>query len=489
MSSPALGAKAPGKRLRPAKLRVDGREPRQLVRWDNDLDIQLLLTVQQSCNATGVKIPWALCAETMGTKFTEGAIIQHLSKLRTRREAENKPVPPPLRRSIPAAAGPTSKKSRKKSTSKKDNEQAPSSKSSEDILTDDEHLDWTSEEENQNPKRRRKSKKDSDPAWKQSGTSRKDSYRLKGRDHRASATSQKRKGYDVSDVHDDDEGSDDNALMCVGASFLNFGDNADQDPDYDSGSGNMSNNNFNDESEKHQGSKIVCLPVDANALYNLSVSGHVGGPPMEMTPDQSSPGTGSQHINSSPSNLGGQGPPLMPPGHYRSHTVYPGGGANPFHVYSNPALSQLTYPNDRHGPVVPVGFAPGNPIGPPFHAITRGVRPISPYEETITQQFLGARAGFVQPPSCIISTEPHGKVNSAMLGGNTGNGGDNWGQFVNWEENHDSPSYMPDSMFADFNGAATSEDGIMGSIEKTDAIDPILRDDDEFTFYESKNIY
>ncbi|KAJ5609277.1 hypothetical protein N7528_009844 [Penicillium herquei] len=480
MSSPALGAKAPGKRLRPAKVRVDGREPRQLVRWDkiDDLDIQLLLTVQQSCNATGVKIPWALCAETMGTKFTEGAIIQHLSKLRTRREAENKPVP--LHFADPFQL--------QQSTSKKDNEQAPSSKSSEDNLTDEENLEWTSEEENQNSKRRRKSKKDFDPAWNLSGT-RKNSSRLKGQDRRASATSQKRKGYDVSNIHDDDEGSDEDALMCVGAPFLDFDDNADKDPDYDSGEGNISVSNFKDESEKHEGSKIVCLPVDASALYNLSVSGHVGGPPMEMTPDQSSPGTGSQHIHSSPSNLGGQGPPLMSSGHYRSHTVYPGNGANPFHVYSNPALSQLTYPTGRHGTVIPVGFAPGNPIGPPFNAITRGVRPISPYEETVAQQFLGPRAGFVQQPSCIVPPEPHGNVNSAILGGNTGNGGDTWGQFVNWDENHDSPSYMPDSMFTEFNGPATSEDGIMGSVEKTDAIDPALHDDKEFTFYDSKNIY
>lgn len=35
----------------------------------------------------------------MGEKFTDGSIIQHLSKMRLRRETEGKPCPPPLRRS------------------------------------------------------------------------------------------------------------------------------------------------------------------------------------------------------------------------------------------------------------------------------------------------------------------------------------------------------------------------------------------------------
>ncbi|KAJ6005132.1 hypothetical protein N7540_012931 [Penicillium herquei] len=499
MSSPAPGAKAPGKRPRPPKLRGDGREPRQLVRWDtwitwpailtevDDLDIQLLLTVQQSCNATGIKIPWALCAETMGTKFTEGAIIQHLSKLRTRREAENKPVPPPLRRSIPATASTTGKTNRRKSTSKKDNEQAPSSKSSEGILTDDEPVDWTSEEENQNPKRRRKSKKDSDPAWQHSRLPRKDSHRLKGRDRRANATSQKRMAHDVSDARD--EGSDEDALMCVGAPFLDFGDNSDQDPDYDSGNESISISNFNDENEKHEESKIVCLPIDTNALYNLSVSGHVGGSPMEMTPDQSTPGAGSQQIHSSPSNLGGQGPPIMSPISYRSHAVYRGTGANPFNLYSNPALSQVAYPNEQHAAVMTGGFGPGNPIGPPFQAITRGSRPMSPYEESVAQQFMGTRTGFVQRQSYLVPVEMQGNINSPHLGGNVGNSADSWNQFINWDESPDSSAYAPASMFAEFNEGTTGKDDIMGSIEKTDAIDPTLRDDNDFTLYDTKDIF
>lgn len=70
-----------------------------------DIDIQLLLAVQYACNKTGTKIPWKETAEVLGPKFTEGAIVQHLSKLRTKRDELNKPCPPPLKR----AAGSTSK--------------------------------------------------------------------------------------------------------------------------------------------------------------------------------------------------------------------------------------------------------------------------------------------------------------------------------------------------------------------------------------------
>ncbi|GAQ06784.1 hypothetical protein ALT_4105 [Aspergillus lentulus] len=71
---------------------------RILVRWDSDLDELLLLTIQSVCNTKNVKIPWADVASTMGHNVTEGAIVQHLSKLRSRRVDGGKVVPPPLRR-------------------------------------------------------------------------------------------------------------------------------------------------------------------------------------------------------------------------------------------------------------------------------------------------------------------------------------------------------------------------------------------------------
>ncbi|KAJ5823855.1 hypothetical protein N7447_006195 [Penicillium robsamsonii] len=80
------------------KRQVNSRRQRTLVRWDVDTDIRLLLAIQYACNKGGVKIPWKDVAEAMGEKFTEGAIVQHLSKLRTKRDEQDKPNPPPLKR-------------------------------------------------------------------------------------------------------------------------------------------------------------------------------------------------------------------------------------------------------------------------------------------------------------------------------------------------------------------------------------------------------
>ena len=45
-----------------------------------------------------MKIPWDLIAEKLDPKASEGAIIQHLAKLRTHLQADGHNVPPPLRR-------------------------------------------------------------------------------------------------------------------------------------------------------------------------------------------------------------------------------------------------------------------------------------------------------------------------------------------------------------------------------------------------------
>ncbi|PYI16851.1 hypothetical protein BO86DRAFT_432141 [Aspergillus japonicus CBS 114.51] len=65
---------------------------------EENLNELLLLTVQSVCNIQSMKIPWTEVASTMGHNVTEGAIVQHLAKLRSRRVAAGKPVPPPLRR-------------------------------------------------------------------------------------------------------------------------------------------------------------------------------------------------------------------------------------------------------------------------------------------------------------------------------------------------------------------------------------------------------
>ncbi|OJJ70203.1 hypothetical protein ASPBRDRAFT_130200 [Aspergillus brasiliensis CBS 101740] len=77
---------------------------RTLVRWDENLNELLLLTVQSVCNTKSIKIPWADVANTMGHNVTEGAIVQHLAKLRSRRVSADKAVPPPLRRGATATS-------------------------------------------------------------------------------------------------------------------------------------------------------------------------------------------------------------------------------------------------------------------------------------------------------------------------------------------------------------------------------------------------
>jgi hypothetical protein len=63
-----------------------------------NLDKFLMLTIQSVCNNHGVKIPWDEVAKVMGHPITEGAVVQHLAKLRQRLEEAGHPVPPPLRR-------------------------------------------------------------------------------------------------------------------------------------------------------------------------------------------------------------------------------------------------------------------------------------------------------------------------------------------------------------------------------------------------------
>lgn len=71
---------------------------RKQLTCSDDLDELLLLTIQSVCNKEGVRLPWAEVAKSMGNNVTDGAIIQHLAKLRIRRVEKNKQVPPPLRR-------------------------------------------------------------------------------------------------------------------------------------------------------------------------------------------------------------------------------------------------------------------------------------------------------------------------------------------------------------------------------------------------------
>ncbi|OGM48143.1 hypothetical protein ABOM_002849 [Aspergillus bombycis] len=90
--------------MSPSKRALNRPKKRTLVRWDVDADLLdnlnelLLLTVQSVCNNQSIRIPWSEVASTMKNNVTEGAIVQHLAKLRSRRVDAGKEVPPPLRR-------------------------------------------------------------------------------------------------------------------------------------------------------------------------------------------------------------------------------------------------------------------------------------------------------------------------------------------------------------------------------------------------------
>ena len=88
------------------------------------MDTALLLGVQHIANKQGFHIPWDEVGRTVDPKISQGAVVQHLAKLRLRKIADNEPVPPPLRRG--GTKNPTASSSRvnsnggvKKTTSRK----------------------------------------------------------------------------------------------------------------------------------------------------------------------------------------------------------------------------------------------------------------------------------------------------------------------------------------------------------------------------------
>ncbi|KAL8991834.1 MAG: hypothetical protein Q9169_007609 [Polycauliona sp. 2 TL-2023] len=77
---------------------------RNLIRWNEDLDKKMLLTFQWACNKRQIKLPWDLITKEMSTTLktdkdlTDGAIVQHLAKLRAKMVQQGLSVPPPLSR-------------------------------------------------------------------------------------------------------------------------------------------------------------------------------------------------------------------------------------------------------------------------------------------------------------------------------------------------------------------------------------------------------
>ncbi|KAI4269527.1 MAG: hypothetical protein LQ337_007226 [Flavoplaca oasis] len=93
---------------RPARRAGTGRprsarpKTRNLIRWTDELDKKLLLTIQWACNVKGIKLPWDLVATEisrgLSSSTTDSAIIQHLAKFRIRMVQQGLSVPPPLTR-------------------------------------------------------------------------------------------------------------------------------------------------------------------------------------------------------------------------------------------------------------------------------------------------------------------------------------------------------------------------------------------------------
>ncbi|RMZ89991.1 hypothetical protein DV736_g2788, partial [Chaetothyriales sp. CBS 134916] len=89
----------------PDRMRTDERPvTRTLVRWNDDLDKSILLFINFACAEAGIKIPFGRVAELMGPRFSEGAIVQHIAKIRSKMQDEKEKtnpellVPPPNKR-------------------------------------------------------------------------------------------------------------------------------------------------------------------------------------------------------------------------------------------------------------------------------------------------------------------------------------------------------------------------------------------------------
>ncbi|KAL8958155.1 MAG: hypothetical protein Q9193_004730, partial [Seirophora villosa] len=137
---------APTKKSRAGMARQKTQRPknRNLVRWNNDMDKKLLLTIQWACNKKGVKIPWEIVGKEMGDTITESAVVQHMSKVRQRMVKEDLPVPPPLARGghnvhKPSASRVTKRAPKKKVPKYAERDDADDDASSSSIDTDDKY--------------------------------------------------------------------------------------------------------------------------------------------------------------------------------------------------------------------------------------------------------------------------------------------------------------------------------------------------------------
>ncbi|KAI4171216.1 MAG: hypothetical protein LQ343_004422 [Gyalolechia ehrenbergii] len=128
-----------------ARQKSERPKTRHLVRWNDDMDKKLLLTLQWACNKKGVKVPWDMVGAEMGDTITDSAVVQHLAKLRTRMVSEGLPVPPPLTRGGGRSTQVTAPKvTAQRVTKRTVNKKKPVKKTRPDSETDEE---YDSEEE------------------------------------------------------------------------------------------------------------------------------------------------------------------------------------------------------------------------------------------------------------------------------------------------------------------------------------------------------
>lgn len=243
----------------------------------------------------------------MGEKFTDGSIIQHLSKMRIRREAEGKPCPPPLRRSNTPAVrtnGALSSTNRRMTLRKKVREEEDDNGEDDEGGGEDINSDESEEETPQSTAMKEPNSRIQQKPRAKKG---KATQRKPKRSTRASRSKRvpRRTVGGIRPVRpsspvpteDDDASSNSNFTgdsddrLCVGYPFLDLsganGGNSDEDRSPET---ELTKNQRVADKPR----KIVRFKLPAEALRNLRDTGKVNGrsdsPQTTMAPEQEIPG-------------------------------------------------------------------------------------------------------------------------------------------------------------------------------------------------------
>ncbi|KAJ5964040.1 uncharacterized protein N7479_003916 [Penicillium vulpinum] len=340
---------------------VNSRRQRTLVRWDVDTDLRLLLAMQYACNKEGVKIPWKDVAEAMGEKFTEGAIVQHLSKLRTKRDEQEKPNPPPLKR---AANG--YHKNNKNNTNNKKELPSPTEESG--------------------PITRSKKRRRGNPS---NEASEDDVYTLK--EKQFAKNKKKDKVFTAPKLRtkrEDTDSDDSQKLVCVGAEWL---DEFTGDDDHEGNKASESSEESSTEStqatpQAAKKSKMVTLKMNKERL--ASVDRNLGG---SATFRESVTPTNPPHvlINNMPSS-------------HASYLLYPPSDSVPHFPsmtpFSTNAGFSVAFPSNGPSPFDIVNRAPStiNDTFPGTEAYARFENPLLAFPESYNGQDMMPVAGYTE---------------------------------------------------------------------------------------------